>query len=76
MSIDPNRGVQKGKMKQEDDEEIVELPKNKNNEEEQWVELILVGKLWTDKSFNTRVSMATIKEVWNLRKWVEINKLG
>lgn len=74
--MDGNRGRQKGKMKQGDDEEIVELLKNKNNEEEQRVESVLVSKLWTDNSFNISAFMSTIKRVWNARKGVEFNELG
>lgn len=36
----------------------------------------LVRKFWTDKSFNIKTFMNTIRRVWNLKKEVDINELG
>lgn len=71
MSTDMSRGAQRGKMKK-----IVELLENKDNKDEQQVKSVLDGKLWTDKSFNMRAFMTTIKRVWNSRKGVEDMQMG
>lgn len=61
-------------MMKEDKDEIVELLQNKGSEDDQTARSILVGKLWTNKRFNTKAFMVTIKRVWNTKKGVEITE--
>lgn len=50
------------------DHNFVILPKRESENESYNMVGCLVGKLWTDKSFNIYAFMNTIREIWNSRK--------
>lgn len=55
---------------------VVEDGEELNAEEIRRLSLYLVGRLWTDTSFNSGALQATIKQIWRVKNGVEIRLIG
>lgn len=70
--------MDKGKRIMEEEEEYeepIQIEENKNPNDHT-VTFCLLGKLWTDRSYNTVALIETMKKLWSPTKGVECRELG